>query len=210
MKWQNDSSWGSYYVTTVHAGSGNLKSALVGSDNVCFAKAALEIGRDNLVKGYKMFKIGENIPFEVSLNKSQYTSDKFEDDIQIADSGYGHVMRPYVVESTQSKVWIENAVSMKTAMIIKEDLISAISDPNGIIHSFYDPNVVYARKTGTAEIKASQTDTTGTELGWFTVMTADQHKPIVISTMVEDVKNRGGSNYVATRTKTPIDNYIKK
>lgn len=232
MKWQNDSSWGSYYVTTVHAGSGNLKSALVASDNVYFAKAALEIGKDNLMKGYKMFKIGENIPFEVSLNKSQYTSDKFEDDIQIADSGYGqgeilmnpvqmaaiygafvndgHVMRPYVVESTQSKVWIENAVSMKTAMIIKEDLTSVISDPNGIIHSFYDPNVVYAGKTGTAEIKASQTDTTGTELGWFTVMTADQHKPIVISTMVEDVKNRGGSNYVATRTKTPIDNYIKK
>lgn len=232
MKWQKDSSWGSYHVTTVHAGSGNLKSALVASDNVYFAKAALEIGKDNLIKGYKAFKIGEDIPFEVSLNKSQYTSDKFDDEIQIADSGYGqgqvlmnpiqmaaiygsfvndgNVMTPYVVKDTGSKVWIEKAVSSETAKTIKEDLISVISDPQGIIHSFYDKNITYAGKTGTAEIKASQDDTTGTELGWFTVMSADEHKPIVISTMVEDVKNRGGSHYVANKTKKPIENYIKK
>ena len=52
-------------------------------------KAALEIGADNLVKGYKSLKIGEEIPFELSLNKSQYSSGDFKDEIQIADSGYG-------------------------------------------------------------------------------------------------------------------------
>ena len=34
-KWQKDSSWGSYYVTTLHAPSpNNLKNAITYSDNV--------------------------------------------------------------------------------------------------------------------------------------------------------------------------------
>ena len=43
----------------------------------------------------------------------------------------------------------------------------------GTGHSIYHDNVTLAGKTGTAEIKQSQSDTTGTELGWFTVMTTD-------------------------------------
>ena len=66
-----------------------------------------------------------------------------------------------------------------------------------------------AGKTGTGEIKASQDDTTGQEVGWFTVMTTDAKNPIVISSMVEDVKGRGGSNYVVNRMKQPFDSYIK-
>ena len=61
---------------------------MIYSDNVYFAKAALKIGKDNLVKGYKAMKIGDEIPFELSLKKSQYTSKDFSEDIQIADSGY--------------------------------------------------------------------------------------------------------------------------
>lgn len=75
------------------------------SDNVYFAKAALEIGKDNLENGYKKLKIGEKIPFELSLNKSQYTSDKFNDEIQIADSGYGQgqiLMNPVQMASIYS------------------------------------------------------------------------------------------------------------
>ena len=107
MKWQKDSSWGSYYVTTLHAPKpNNLKNALIYSDNVYFAKAALEIGKDNLESGYKKLKIGEKIPFELSLNKSQYTSDKFNDEIQIADSGYGQgqiLMNPVQMASIYSR-----------------------------------------------------------------------------------------------------------
>ena len=47
--WQEDSSWGSYQVTTLeeYAGAANLRNALVYSDNIYFAKAALKIGEDN-------------------------------------------------------------------------------------------------------------------------------------------------------------------
>lgn len=232
MKWQKDSSWGSYYVTTLHAPTpNNLKNGLVYSDNVYFAKAALEIGADNLVKGYKSLKIGEEIPFELSLNKSQYTSGDFKDEIQIADSGYGQgqillnpvqmasvygafvnegkMMAPHVVKTTESSVWAQ-PFSKDVANEIKEDLIQVISDQNGTGHSFYNKNVVLAGKTGTGEIKDSQDDTEGTEVGWFTVMTTDSSQPIVISTMVEDVKGRGGSNYVTNRMKAPLNEYLNK
>ena len=42
------------------------------SDNVYFARNALNIGKDNLFKYYKNLKIGKKIPFELSLNRSQY------------------------------------------------------------------------------------------------------------------------------------------
>lgn len=231
MKWQKDSSWGSYYVTTLHAPQpNNLKNALVYSDNVYFAKAALTIGKDNLEKGYKSLKIGEEIPFELSLNKSQYTSSDFKDEIQIADSGYGQgqilmnpvqmtsiysafvndgkMMKPHILKSTESQVWSE-AFSKNVADEIKNDLVGVINDSHGTGHSFYHSGMTLAGKTGTGEIKSSQDDNSGTEIGWFTVMTTDSSTPIVISTMVEDVKGRGGSGYVVDRMKVPFDQYVK-
>jgi penicillin-binding protein len=65
------------------------------------------------------------------------------------------------------------------------------------------PGVTLAGKTGPAEIKQSQADKTGTELGWFVMFNADDsaENPLLIVTMVEDVKNRGGSHYVIPKVK---------
>ena len=232
-KWQKDSSWGNYYVTTLHAPSpNNLKNAITYSDNVYFARSALNIGKDNLFKYYKNLKIGEKIPFELALNKSQYINknQKVSDQL-IADSGYGQgqilinplqlasiysafvnngsIYQPHIVQG-QTKTWIKNVFSKETTKIIKEDLINAIADENGTGHAIYHDNVILAGKTGTAEIKQSQSDTTGTELGWFTVMTTDEKQPILMTTVVEDVKNRGGSGYVVEHTKLPLDLYLSQ
>ena len=232
-KWQKDSSWGSYYVTTLHAPSpNNLKNAITYSDNVYFARSALNIGKDNLFKYYKNLKIGEKIPFELALNKSQYINknQKVSDQL-IADSGYGQgqilmnplqlasiysafvnngsIYRPHLVEQGE-QMWIQRVFSDKTVKTIKEDLINVIADEKGTGHAIYRDNVILAGKTGTAEIKQSQSDTTGTELGWFTVMTTDSKQPLLITTMVEDVKDRGGSGYVVEHTKTPLDLYLSK
>ena len=232
-KWQKDSSWGNYYVTTLHAPSpNNLKNAITYSDNVYFARSALNIGKDNLFKYYKNLKIGEKIPFELALNKSQYINknQKVSDQL-IADSGYGQgqilmnpvqlasiysafvnngsIYQPHIVQG-QTKTWIKNVFSKETTKTIKEDLINAIADKNGTGHAIYHDNVVLAGKTGTAEIKQSQIDTTGTELGWFTVMTTDEKQPILMTTVVEDVKNRGGSGYVVEHTKLPLDLYLSQ
>lgn len=129
-KWQKDSSWGNYYVTTLHAPSpNNLKNAITYSDNVYFARSALNIGKDNLFKYYKNLKIVEKIPFELALNKSQYINknQKVSDQL-IADSGYGQgqilmnplqlasiysafvnngsIYQPHIVQG-QTKTWIK-------------------------------------------------------------------------------------------------------
>ena len=232
-KWQKDSSWGNYYVTTLHAPSpNNLKNAITYSDNVYFARSALNIGKDNLFKYYKNLKIGEKIPFELALNKSQYINknQKVNDQL-IADSGYGQgqilmnplqlasiyssfinngsIYRPHIVKKGE-QMWIQRVFSDQTVKTIKEDLINVIADENGTGHSIYHENIQLAGKTGTAEIKQSQSDTTGSELGWFTVMTTDPKRPILMTTVVEDVKDRGGSGYVVEHTKTPLDSYLSK
>ena len=232
-KWQKDSSWGNYYVTTLHAPSpNNLKNAITYSDNVYFARSALSIGKDNLFKYYKNLKIGEKIPFELALNRSQYINKNQKvNDQFIADSGYGQgqilmnplqlasiyssfvnegsIYQPHIVQG-KTKTWIKNVFSKETSQTIKEDLINVIADEKGTGHSIYHDNVALAGKTGTAEIKQSQSDTTGTELGWFTVMTTDEKQPLLITTLVEDVKDRGGSGYVVEHTKTPLDLYLSK
>lgn len=232
-KWQKDSSWGNYYVTTLHAPTpNNLKNALTYSDNVYFARSALNIGKENLFKYYKNLRIGKKIPFALSLNRSQYINKKQKvNDQLIADSGYGQgqilmnplqlasiysafvnngsIYQPHIVQG-QTKTWIKNVFSKETTKTIKEDLINAIADENGTGHAIYHDNVILAGKTGTAEIKQSQSDTTGTELGWFTVMTTDPKRPILMTTVVEDVKGRGGSGYVVEHTKTPLDSYLSK
>ena len=232
-KWQKDSSWGNYYVTTLHAPSpNNLKNAITYSDNVYFARSALSIGKENLFEYYKNLKIGEKIPFELALNRSQYINknQKVNDQL-IADSGYGQgqiLMNPVQLASIYSafvnngsiysphlvkkgeRMWMQRVFSDKTIKTIKEDLINVIADENGTGHSIYHDNVALAGKTGTAEIKQSQSDTTGTELGWFTVMTTDSKQPLLITTLVEDVKDRGGSGYVVEHTKTPLDLYLSK
>ena len=232
-KWQKDSSWGNYYVTTLHAPSpNNLKNAITYSDNVYFARSALSIGKENLFKYYKNLKIGEKIPFELALNRSQYINKNQKvNDQFIADSGYGQgqilmnplqlasiyssfvnegsIYQPHIVQG-KTKTWIKNVFSKETSQTIKEDLINVIADEKGTGHSIYHDNVTLAGKTGTAEIKQSQSDTTGTELGWFTVMTTDSKQPLLITTLVEDVKDRGGSGYVVEHTKTPLDLYLSK
>jgi len=229
-KWQKDSSWGNYYVTTLHAPTpNNLKNALTYSDNVYFARSALNIGKENL---FKNLRIGEKIPFELSLNRSQYINKKQKvNDQLIADSGYGQgqilmnpvqlasiyssfinngsIYRPHIVKKGE-QMWIQRVFSDQTVKTIKEDLINVIADENGTGHSIYHENIQLAGKTGTAEIKQSQSDTTGSELGWFTVMTTDSKRPILMTTVVEDVKGRGGSGYVVEHTKTPLDSYFSK
>lgn len=233
-KWQKDTSWGNYYVTTLHAPTpNNLRNAIVYSDNVYFARTAINIGKEKLTAGYDNLKIGKKIPFELSLNTSQYQNKNSQlSDQLLADSGYGQgellinpvqlatiysafvnegtIVQPYLVKDNQpSKAWIDNAFTKETANTVKEDLIGVIEDQNGTGHSIYHETIKLAGKTGTAEIKASQDDTTGTELGWFTVMTVDYDQPILITTMVEDVKDRGGSGYVVEHMKTPLNHYLQ-
>lgn len=92
FSWQKDASWGNYFVTTLTAYGDQvtLQNALVYSDNIYFARAALQMGEDALVDGLKKFGFGETMEFDLKLTASSYSSkETIDNEIQLADSGYG-------------------------------------------------------------------------------------------------------------------------
>lgn len=233
LSWKKDSSWGNYSVTRVsdYGGNSNLLNALVYSDNIYFAQAALDIGKDIFKDKLNSFGFSEKIPFEYPLYNSQFSSEKdFKTEVQLADSGYGqgevllnpvhlaslytmfqndgNILNPYLVHNKDSKgkVWKSNAVSKDSANIVLQDLVQVVENPSGTGHQAYTSGLTIAGKTGTAEIKASQDDTTGTELGWFVGMTTNKApNNLLVVMMAEDVKDRGGSHYVVPKVKKALE-----
>lgn len=235
-RWQKNKSWGGYYVTTLHDYSyHNLKNALIYSDNIYFAKAALKIGKTTLKEQLDRLGFGASMKFTFGLSASSYGSDGFTSDIQLADSGYGqgrmmvnpvhmaaiytafsnngNMLKPYLVKEKGSKKQIlkENVFSKSAVSAVNEGMRQVISSPNGTGHAANIAGVRLRGKTGTAEIKQSQADTKGTELGWFvTIMPKTNNKEsIQLISMTEDVKNRGGSGYVVRKTKQIVEQYLK-
>lgn len=232
LSWQKDESWGNYNVTRVSQyGEANMTNALIHSDNIYFAQAALDIGKDTFKEELNNFGIGEKIPFEYPLYNSQISSNgEFSSEVQLADSGYGqgevmmnpvqlaslytmfenkgNILTPVLTKTDNNlpKVWKENAVSKDSSDLILNDLKQIVSNPGGTGHQAYTPGLDIAGKTGTAEIKKSQDDTNGTELGWFVGMTTNKNPDnLLVVMMIEDVKDRGGSHYVVPKVKNVLE-----
>ncbi len=232
--WQKDASWGRYRITTTKEYSEDavLRNALIYSDNIYFAKAALKIGAQTLRE--QLLKIGfdERIPFEYGLYSSLYSaSEGFDSEIQLADSGYGQaqiLVNPIHMASIYSaflnegnmlkprlfheddkdlEIWKTGAFTKEAAETVRQDLIAVAERSYKIIGQSMP--VQLAGKTGTAEIKQSKEDRDGTELGWFNVFTAEREtrNPILIITMIEDVKDRGGSGYVIPKVNAVLQNW---
>ncbi len=85
-----------------------------------------------------------------------------------------------------------------------------MNDSNGTGYAAHRDDILLAGKTGTAEIKASKDDASGTELGWFAIFTAEDtvERPILIISMVEDVKGRGGSGYVVKKDQLVLEEWF--
>lgn len=238
LSWQKDSSWGSYYVTTLHEYEPvTMKNALIYSDNIYFAKAALKIGTNNLMKSLDNIGFHQDMPFEILMSQSQYSNtDKIETEVQLADSGYGqgqilvnplhlasiytaflnngNIIKPYLTykDDAKGETWIPHVFSGDTVYKVMEGLKGVINDSNGTARSAHREDITLAGKTGTAELKATKEDTEGTEIGWFAVLTADKDvkKPILIVSMVENVKGIGGSGYVVNKDSAVLNQYLKE
>jgi penicillin-binding protein len=233
LKWQKDSSWGDYNVTRVKDSGKpiDLKDALVYSDNIYFAMAALDIGEKPLIEGGESFGIGEEIPFNYSIKASQISNDdNFSGDIQLADSGYGqgevalsplhlstiytaflnegNIVKPILniedVEGTFN-IWKENVISKETANLLKDYMVQVIEHPQGTGRGGRIDGLTLGGKTGTAELKGSSEEE-GQENGWFI---AFDDSNIVITMMLEDVGEQGGSAYVVPKVKRVLEGYLK-
>ena len=236
LSWQKDASWGSYYVTTLHAYEPViLENAMIYSDNIYFAKAALKIGSEEMESSLTGLGFNEELPFEIKMAESQFSNtDGIETEIQLADSGYGqgqilvnplhmaciysafcnegNIIKPYLVYQNEAEIeyWIPGAFSNETASRVLEGTKKVVNDSTGTGYAAHRDDIVLAGKTGTAEIKASKEDTSGTELGWFAIYTAEKdiECPILIISMVEDVKGRGGSGYVVKKDSLVLEEWF--
>ena len=237
LSWQRDASWGDYHVTTLtdYGETVNLVNAMTYSDNIYFAREALKIGADTMEEKLKSFGFEEELPFDLTMQASTFDDDgKIDSEIQLADTGYGqgqvlvnplHLLSMYSMfvndgnmiqpvlkyeENAAAKIWKEKAVSAQTAQTVKQSLLSVIENPSGTGASAKIDGVTMLGKTGTAEIKESQDDTTGVERGWFICETTeDMPNQIAVVGMVEDVKTKGGSSYVTQKVRNIAVSYLQ-
>lgn len=233
LSWQKDNSWGDYKVTRVESydGASNLENALIYSDNIYFAEAALGIGKENMQNGLNSLGFNEEMDFPFRLTKSTFSQkDEIATDVQLADSGYGQgqilvnpvhlasiysmfvnngsMVKPYLEykENPKGEMWKENVISQDAIKTVSSDMKQIIENPHGTGHAAQIPGLSLIGKTGTAEIKDSQDDTNGTETGWFVETTTDRgEKNLLVVGMAEDAKDKGGSHYVIPKVKAAFD-----
>lgn len=228
--WQKNKSWGDYYVKRVPSPvtNVNLRDALVYSDNIYFAQAALNIGAEKFMKGLESFGFNEKISFPFPVETSKVANNGLNSEVLLADSGYGqgqiqmspfhlayaytafvnggNMAAPVLVKEGDVKqsFWKSNILSQEQANMIFQDLIQVVEDPKGTGHEPQINGLKLAGKTGTAELKREKGES-GQENGWFVAVDAGQ-KDLLIAMMIEDVENRGGSHYVVPKVKNVFKN----
>ncbi len=225
-RWKKDG-WGEYDITTLteYSEPKNLRNALINSDNIYFAQATLQIGKNNFTNGLKKIKFSESIDFTLSLAKSQFANGgEISNEKLLADSGYGqgqilvnpihmasiysafanqgNMLKPYleVKENNEVEYLVENAFTDEAANIIKDDLIQVVE--KGTATDMKVSGRTIAGKTGTAELKASK-DAQADVLGWFNCFTTDSNEnQLLVVSMVENGRDLGGSHYLIKKIKT--------
>ena len=226
--WQKDSSWKDFYVTTleVYNGESNLEKALIYSDNVYFAKAALKIGK-NLFK-QELDRYGFNKPLNFEQNTDISVYGNIDSEAKLAVSGFGqgemevnpifmakiysafanngNAVTPYILQkegNDQNTVNSVNLIKPLTANKIKNDLKKVIDEGTGKLAKIDGKNLY--GKTGTAEIKMTKDDKSGEEIGWFNVF--DDNKLLIVN-MVENAKKLNGSKFSVKNLREVFDKYV--
>ena len=229
-KWQLSSDWKDFYITTLstYSENANLQNALIYSDNIYFAKAALKVGKENFAQSLLKIKFNQDIQMPTGSIKSSFSNNNtFETETMLANSGYGqaqmlvnpihmatiysafvndgNMVKPYIeyTKNVNTSYLVKEAFSKEAANTIKNDLIQVVENPKGTAHSAKIEGLTIAGKTGTAEIKDSKEDKEGREIGWFNAFIAEENsdRQLMIISMVEDVQNKGGSHYVVDKVK---------
>lgn len=220
LTWSKDG-WGDFKVRRVSTTEKpvDLRTALVRSDNIYFAKQAVEMGASKFTDGLKEFGVGDELPLSYPFSKSQISnSGNLKDEILLANTSYGqgeielsalhlalaytpfinegNMMKPSLLtDDKKGEVWKENMISKEDAKLIKTYLREVVTD--GTAKAANNEEIAISGKTGTAELKVSH-DTKGHENGWFIGYPTDD-PDILIAMMMESVEDVGSSSFVAEK-----------
>ncbi|WP_274606970.1 penicillin-binding protein PBP4(5) [Peribacillus sp. TH16] len=228
LQWKKDNSWGGYFVTRVKEASPvDMVDALVYSDNIYFAQEALEMGAANFEKNAMAFGFQEDFQLPIYLKKSQLSNDGIENEVLLADSAYGqgevlmsmvhlgtaftpfvnggNMVMPVLIADEKEPIR-KSVISSEVASTVQKALIQVVERDTGTAHNLKTAKEVLAAKTGTAELKSKKGED-GMENG-FVVVFDTKSPSILLTAIVEDVKNRGGSHYVTAKIKPVLDQYL--
>lgn len=204
LKWQKDSSWGSYQATRVSSDVSqvDLKTALIYSDNIYAAQETLKMGEKKFRTGLDKFIFCEDLDLPISMNPAQISNeDSFNSDILLADTGYGQgellitpiqqaamysvftnngtLVYPKLIADKETKDK-KNVISETAVQTIVPDLREVVQDVNGTAHSLSALGIPLAAKTGTAEIKEKQ-DVKGQENSFLFAFNPDNQGYMMVS-----------------------------
>ncbi|HAQ6350236.1 TPA: penicillin-binding transpeptidase domain-containing protein [Enterococcus faecium] len=204
LKWQKDSSWGSYQATRVSSDVSqvDLKTALIYSDNIYAAQETLKMGEKKFRTGLDKFIFGEDLDLPISMNPAQISNeDSFNSDILLADTGYGQgellitpiqqaamysvftnngtLVYPKLIADKETKDK-KNVISETAVQTIVPALREVVQDVNGTAHSLSALGIPLAAKTGTAEIKEKQ-DVKGQENSFLFAFNLDNQGYMMVS-----------------------------
>lgn len=204
LKWQKDSSWGSFKTTRVSSDVSqvDLKTALIYSDNIYAAQETLKMGEKKFRAGLDKFIFGEDLDLPISMNPAQISNeDSFNSDILLADTGYGQgellitpiqqaamysvfinngtLVYPKLIADKETKDK-KNVISETAVQTIVPDLREVVQDVNGTAHSLSALGIPLAAKTGTAEIKEKQ-DVKGQENSFLFAFNLDNQGYMMVS-----------------------------
>ncbi|HEN2154535.1 TPA: penicillin-binding transpeptidase domain-containing protein [Enterococcus faecium] len=204
LKWQKDSSWGSFKTTRVSSDVSqvDLKTALIYSDNIYAAQETLKMGEKKFRTGLDKFIFGEDLDLPISMNPAQISNeDSFNSDILLADTGYGQgellitpiqqaamysvftnngtLVYPKLIADKETKDK-KNVISETAVQTIVPDLRKVVQDVNGTAHSLSALGIPLAAKTGTAEIKEKQ-DVKGQENSFLFAFNLDNQGYMMVS-----------------------------
>ncbi|EMW5952842.1 penicillin-binding transpeptidase domain-containing protein [Enterococcus faecium] len=204
LKWQKDSSWGSYQATRVSSDVSqvDLKTALIYSDNIYAAQETLKMGEKKFRTGLDKFIFGEDLDLPISMNPAQISNeDSFNSDILLADTGYGQgellitpiqqaamysvftnngtLVYPKLIADKETKDK-KNVISETAVQTIVPDMREVVQDVNGTAHSLSALGIPLAAKTGTAEIKEKQ-DVKGQENSFLFAFNLDNQGYMMVS-----------------------------
>ncbi|SDB98336.1 penicillin-binding protein [Shouchella lonarensis] len=191
-EWQPEGSdWGTHKVKRVsdYGEPVDLNRALVYSDNIYFAQHALELGEERMISFAEELGFGEPFPYSYGLKPSSFTNeDGFDNDIQLADTGYGQgqvlmnpvhltalytafvndgkVIQPVLDQKEEkSKVWKE-VFTPEITQQIDQALVEVVTDKRGTAHGMQVDGKSLAAKTGTAQVTGDQGEQDEDLLGW--------------------------------------------
>lgn len=215
--WQKDKSWGDYNVTRYEVVNGDidLKQAIESSDNIFFARVALELGSKKFEEGMKRLGVGEDIPSDYPFYNAQISNKNLDNEILLADSGYGqgeilinpvqilsiysalenkgNVNAPHVLKDTKNKVWKKNIISQENIKLLTDGMQQVVNKTHR--EDIYRSYANLVGKSGTAELKMKQGET-GQQIGWFISYNKDNPN-MMMAINVKDVQDKGMASYNA-------------